>query len=154
MNKIDYIEKEQKVLDSVLMNILRRMAKYKDGINFNKESIKLILEHMQEAGYTDAKSSITQIITTKKSYEDSKQSIDDLEKSLEKPYFGKIELKEKGDIYISETLHVGMIDGDYKIVMWKDRENKSAGIVKIYYSSNVVPKVVSWVEKITRLMIH
>jgi len=145
MKKIDYIKKEQKVLDSVLMNILRKIAEYKDGINFNKDCIKLILEHFKEEGYSDAKSSITEMMGNKNSLDYSEQNISILEKNLERPYFGKIELNEKGDIYISETLHVGMFNGGYKIVTWKDSNDESPGIVKIYYSSNVVPKDVSWV---------
>lgn len=106
MNKKDYITKEQEVLDKVNMNILKKMAEYKGAIDYSKHSIKLLLEHFIESGYSDAKSSITQMTATKDSVGKSKHFLEILEKSLGNPYFGKIELKEKGDVYISEMLHV------------------------------------------------
>jgi len=146
MNKNDYILKEQKVLNNVIMSILRKMNAYEKGVNFDNNNIKLLLKHFQEEGYSDAKSSITEAFSTGRSIDESTQILADLQKSLDKPYFGKIELKGKGDIYISDTLHMGVLGPDYKIVSWKDRNtDRSAGIVRIYYNSNVVPKDVSWI---------
>lgn len=145
MDKIGYIEKEQKVLDKVIMSILRGISKYSEGADFAKKYNALIREYFQEAGYSDAKSFITEAVSTVKNIGEYKEKLTILEKSIDRPYFGKIELKEKGNIYISDTLHMGIIGHEPKIVSWKDRDNnKSAGIVKIYYNSNVVPKDVSW----------